>query len=72
MFKLLSRGSLFNSIWFPCQTARFVVVVLKEWSIITGRRGRYKMGRGGGQVALPLQKGGGGRKKVWGSFSAEA
>ena len=55
-------------------------VLLRDWSLITGREGGYKMG-GGAREVLPLQKGGGskvlailkgGYKKFWGSFYVDA
>ena len=54
---------------------------LRDWSLITGRGGGYKMGGGGPREVLPLRKGGaekvlamlkGGHNKFWGSLYAVA
>ena len=57
-----------------------MLMSLRDWSLITGRRGGYKTGGRACEV-LPLRKGGtekvlamlkGGHKKFWGSFYAVA
>ena len=52
------------SIW---EWHRFTFSTIRDWSLITGRGGGggLQNGRGGGgsREVLPLQKGGGGRKK---------
>ena len=38
------------------------ITLLRDWSLITGRRGPTQWEGGGGQVNLPLRKGGGAEK----------
>ena len=54
----------------------FVNIILREWSLITGREGATKR-EGGAREVLPLRKGGvekvlailkGGHNKFWGRF----
>ena len=57
-------------------------IMLRDWSLITGRGGGLQNGRGGAHEVLSLQKGGGaekvlailkgGHKKFWVSFYAVA
>ena len=60
----------------------YAITAIRDWSLITGRRG-LKNRRGGGQVKFyPHEKGGGankvlamlkwGHNKFWGSLYAEA
>ena len=39
-----------------CVTVR-PEILLRDWSLITGRGGAYKTGRGGAREVLPLRKG---------------
>ena len=56
--------SFFNSsqhrviTWSTCCGDSLLTISLRDWSLMTGKGGGYKMGGGGGSEVLPLRKGG--------------
>ena len=64
-----------------CRESLVYFVLVRDWSLITGRGGGLQNGRGGHVKFYPYEKGGaekvlamlkGGHKQFWGSFYAVA
>ena len=53
------KGASGNTNLLQWVTMDLILSLLRDWSLITGRGGGYKMG-GGAREVLPLRKGGGG------------